>query len=53
LETIEEAIMEALGYENRKNKGSSANSRHNFSLKKPNRRRAYEKYKKLLHSLCK
>jgi hypothetical protein len=53
LETIEEVIMEAMGYVDSKNKGSSANSRHNFSLKKPKRRRAYERYKKLLHKLCK
>ena len=53
LETIEEVIMEELGYVDSKNKGQSTNSRHNFSLKKPKRREAYRRYKKLLDKLCK
>jgi RHS repeat-associated protein len=53
LETIEEVIMEAMGFESKNNPGNSANNRHNHSPKKPKRRKAYERYKRLLYKLCK
>jgi len=53
LETIEQVIMEEMGYEDRRNKGNSANGRPNYSPRKPHRRKAYERYKRLLHKLCK
>jgi hypothetical protein len=47
LETMEQAVMEIVGRENLSNK------RWNYSPKKPRRKTAYRRFKRLLQKLCK
>lgn len=49
LETMEQMIMEYMGYEEA-GKGDSANRRRNYG---PKRQKAYRRYKRLLMKICK
>jgi RHS repeat-associated protein len=52
LETMEQAIMDVMGYNEPKH-GDSANRRNNYNPKKHYRKNGYRRFKKMLKSLCK
>ena len=52
LQAMEQTIMEMMRYAE-EGHGDSANRRWNFNPKKPQREKAYRRYKKLLEKLCK
>ena len=52
LETMEQAIMDIMGYTEPKH-GDSANRRNNYNPKKHYRKNGYRRFKKMLKSLCK